>query len=284
MTSSRKAILLAVACMAASLSPCNATPAYDLPPTIAQVDENYSTPEQDHKPADVEARMKSLIESSDIVPKDYRQQLSIKYRPEQSAVLISVYKAPDAHQTDCKIDAVLLTQKVMQAAPHIKTVVVYFYDLAQQDKIWDVAVPTAAVDGYARGRLSKLDILKAVKLTVTPANTLAASYTGMTYDQIIRKLGVIEGPAQDKRALSLLRIDDLEARGKDTSDLKKKYLHIEDLTRRGDFFTMRQELQQLDAVLAQYRAQVDTNGNQATDDREARLNSLPTLLAPGVDQ
>jgi hypothetical protein len=194
-----------------------------------------------------EAKIRELIQSSEIVPIDYRQHVNIAERTDR--VMISVYKAPDAEQADCKIDAILMAEKVLEAAPETKTVEVFFYDLAQQDKVWAVEVPTAAVIAYAAGNLDKLQIISAAHLTSKPVNTLASSYAGQSYKQIVEKLGVLAGPAQDQRALALVRIDELAGKGKETGEFRKQYLHIEDLTRRGDLMKMRHELSTLASAL-----------------------------------
>lgn len=194
-----------------------------------------------------ETKIRELIASSEIVPIDYRQHVSIAERADR--VLVSVYKAPDAEQADCKIDAILMAEKVLEAAPDTKLVEVFFYDLLPQDKVWAVEVPTSAVVAYATGQTDKFEIISAARLTTKPVNALASSYGGQSYKQIIQSLGVLEGPAQDQRALSLVRIDELAGQGKETGEFRKQYLHIEDLTRRGDLMKMRHELNTLVTAL-----------------------------------
>lgn len=212
-----------------------------------------------------EAKIRQLIESSEIVPIDYRQHVNIAEHGDK--VLISVYKAPGSEQADCKIDAILMAEKVMEAAPDTRTVEVFFYDLAQQDKVWAVEVPTAAVVAYAAGQMDKLQIISAAHLTTKPVNSLANSYAGQSYKQIVEKLGVLQGPAQDQRALALVRIDELAGRGKETTEYRKQYLHIEDLTRRGDLIKMRHELNTL-ATALEKELGIDEKA------REAKLQSM----------
>jgi hypothetical protein len=219
-----------------------------------------------------EEKIRELIQSSEIVPIDYRQHISISEK--DARVLISVYKAPDAQQSDCRIDAILMAEKVSEAAPGTAMVEVFFYDLAAQDKVWEVDVPTASVSAYAQGKLSKSEILHAAKLTSKPANSLASSYSGQSYRQIIQKLGVLEGPAQDLRALALVRIDDLASQGKDTGELKSKYLHIEDLMRRGDLITMRHELKQLTDALELLSSATTGAPGGPTSARDLKLQSM----------
>jgi hypothetical protein len=211
-----------------------------------------------------EAKIRELIQSSEIVPIDYRQHVSIAEHADR--VLVSVYKAPDAEQADAKIDAILMAEKVLEAAPETKTVEVFFYDLAQQDKVWAVEVPTASVVAYAAGQLDKLQIISAAHLSSKPVNSLANSYAGQSYKQIVEKLGVLEGPAQQQRALALVRIDELAGQGKETTEFRKQYLHIEDLTRRGDLIKMRHELAALDSLL-------DKELGRGVD-RDAKLQSM----------
>lgn len=208
-------------------------------------------------------KIRDLIQNAEIVPNDYRQQLNIVCK--DTVVSISVYKDPDASLTDCKIDAVLIAEKVLEAAPETKQVSVFFYDLAPDDKLTQVDVPTSAVAAFAQGTLSKSGLLKATTLSAKQTNNLASSYSGQTYKQMIEKLGVIAGPSEGQRAQALVRIDDLASKGRDTLDLKRKYLHIEDLTRRGDAVTMRRELKELNNALNQL---------VGSDNRESKLDSI----------
>lgn len=213
-----------------------------------------------------EDRIRQLIQSSEIVPLDYRQQINIVAN--NDTVLISVYKDPDAQANDCKIDAILMSEKVLEAVPGMRKVSVFFYDLAADDKLWQVDVPTASVAAFAHGALSKSGILKAAHLSTKQSNTLANSYSGQTYKEILQRLGVIDGPSQHQRAVTLVRIDDLGAHGKDITDLKRKYLHIEDLARRGDVIVLHKELKELTGTLDQL---------DSGDNREAKLDSISSV-------
>ncbi len=209
-----------------------------------------------------EQKIRQLIESSEIVPMDYRKHVNIVAHDD--TVLISVFRDPDAQENDCKIDAILMSEKVTTAVPSVRSVSVFFYSLGSDDRLWQVDVPTSSVAAFAQGSLDKSGILRAVKLSFKQANTLANSYAGQSYKEIVQHLGVFEGPLQDQRAQALVRIDELAARGKDTVDLKRNYLHVEDLTRRGDRNAAKTELKKLTFTLSQL----------ADDDRDAKLNSL----------
>lgn len=217
-----------------------------------------------------EQKIRQLIESSEIVPLDYRKHVNIVAKDDK--VLISVFKDPNAQEKDCKIDAILMSEKVSAAVPAIRLVSVYFYNLGADDRLWQVDVPTSAVAAFAQGALDKAGILRAVKLSFKQANPLANSYAGQSYKEIVRHLGVFEGPLQDQRAQALVRIDELTAQGKDVVDLKRNYLHIEDLTRRGDQNAVKSELKQLTLTLSQL----------AGADRDAKLNSLSVSAAGKV--
>lgn len=229
-------------------------------------------PVRSQTPADNEQHIRQLIQASDIVPLDYRQHINIVQKG--SRVLISVFKAPDAQPTDCKIDAILMAKRVLDASPRTTLVEVYFYDLSAQDKVLQVDVPTAAVIDYAVGKMSKLDILHAAKLTTKPANSLASSYGGQSYKEIIQKLGVLEGPAQDLRASVLVRIDELTSRGIDTSNLKRQYLHIEDLTRRGQLIAMRHELKSLQDDIRMLSSSLNEVSMSDSNSRSYKLQSM----------
>jgi hypothetical protein len=218
-----------------------------------------------------EESIRKQVQSSEIVPLDYRQQISIACT--EDGVSISVYKDPESDAKDCKIDAVLIANKVIEAAPSTKTVSVFFYDLTADDKLIRVDVPTKAVRAFAEGQLDKGGILKAAKLSLHAGNTLADSYAGQTYKQIVERLGVIEGPSQQQRAVTLVRINELASRNQNTTDLRRRYLHIEDLARRGSLTAMRAELKALNDTLDQF-TQID---------RDAKLTTLSGSSKPSGD-
>src|SRR5262245_711132 len=74
-------------------------------------------------PAD---KLRRLIETSKILPRDYLEHVNISIG--DAVVSLSLYRDPQAERDDCKIDAILLTRKVIDADPAVRKVSVAFYD------------------------------------------------------------------------------------------------------------------------------------------------------------
>lgn len=214
-----------------------------------------------------DSKIRSLILGADVIPPSYREHINISRSGDM--VLISVHRDPDAQPNDCRIDAIIMAEKVIEAGSPPKTVRVAFYDLSDNDKYWQVDVPTSAVASFANGTIGKEAVLGATSLSVNKTNQLAKSYAHLSYQDIIKELGVIAGSARDERALALVRLNTLQKNGGDTADLKRQFIHIEDLARRGDESALR-------AALTKLRSGLD-KGNASHAAHEAALDNVRRL-------
>jgi hypothetical protein len=192
-------------------------------------------------------RIKAIIQSADIVPPDYRRHINIKTSNQEAA--ISVYRDPDAQPYDCKVDAILMADKVAEAEPAIRKVTVAFFDLADPDKYWRVGVPTSTVISYAHGQIDKDALIKATSLDICQMNPLGKIYGNKSYGEIVRELGLVPGPLKQARAVALVRIDQLEQSGHYVGELRRRFLHMEDLVRRGENEALKRELSTISRIL-----------------------------------
>ena len=226
------------------------------------------------------ATIRHSIESSDILPKDYREHINIV--ESRNTVSLSVYRDPDAKPNDCRIDAILLTHKILTSGSAPKQVRVVFYDLLEADKYWQVDVNPASVWAYARGAIGKNEVIRSARLSIHQANTLAKTYARVPYKQIIDGLGVVDGPLQDQRAVALIRIDNLQGKGQDVTDLRRQYLHLEDLVRRGEQEPLKQSLADLSgsidkiATASVRESMLDALGNTQTEPVAEDLYQMPS--------
>ena len=226
------------------------------------------------------ATIRHTIETSDILPKDYREHINVI--ESKSMVALSVYRDPDAKPNDCRIDAILLAHKILNSGSSPREVRVVFYDLLEEDKYWQVDVNAAAVRAYASGRITKSDIIKSARLSIHQANTLAKTYARIPYKQIIDGLGVIDGPLQEQRAVALIRIDNLQGKGQDVTELRRQYLHLEDLVRRGEQLPLKQGLADLSgsidkiATASLRESMLDALGSSRSQPVTEDLHDMPS--------
>jgi hypothetical protein len=203
------------------------------------------------------SKIKQAILSSRVIPPDYRQHVNINVSPGE--VAIGVYRNPDAEPFDCKIDAILMAAKVLEAEPDVRSVGVAFYDISDPDRYWYVVVPSQAVSQYAAGKSTQDEVVHACELTIKRTNPLAKTYAGMSYQQIIRELPVVSGPLKKERAIALVRLNAVREAGTGDEEERREFLHIEDLARRGDAGATSKALehlsQQLDAAAAKRNAE-----------------------------
>lgn len=177
-------------------------------------------------------KLRQAIRLGDVLPKAYRAHVTVEVSNDE--VSVSAYRDPSASLTDCKIDAILLTHELIKVDRSIGRVRVAFYDLSDASKYALLEVSSTNVRAYGRGDISRSQIIKSVVVHDGQSSTVAQSYGGLSYKQMMDSVGVVSGPLRDKRGVALLRINGLQEQGKNVSELRKQFLHAEDLARRGE--------------------------------------------------
>ena len=208
---------------------------------------------------------REIVKQADVLPSDYRQQVNASVNDD--SVAISVFRNPFAQTIDCKIDAVLLGKKLWDKDKTIKKVHVLFYELAPADTYWDVEVSAAELVAFANGKIGQDELLNKVDLIVREHAPLKTDFSKLSYKNIIETLGIVKGPKELERANLLVRIDILQVQGENISELRKSYMHAEDLARRG----MEKELV---AYLKDLGSAIDQQAKKIRVDPSEKLGSI----------
>ncbi len=211
------------------------------------------------------------IRSANILPKDYSEHINLSLADGMASV--SVYRDPEAQRNDCKIDAILITRKVLDVDPTVKKVRVVFYNLTESDSYWVTQVASSAVIAYGRGAISQSEVIKAVTCEDGQSNDLAKTYSKLSYKQILDELGVVDGPERAQRAVIQVRISKMTGAGQDVSELRNQFLHVEDLARRGATKDVSVALLQLNKSMDEMKLQ---------NNRISQLDALAPAGSPGA--
>ncbi len=154
------------------------------------------------------------------------------------SALITSFRNPQASDKDCKVDAVLITRKVIALDPQkFKTVEVYFYDTKNPTQYTKVAVSAEDISRFGAGKLSQAQLMDAVGLVhgqiKAQANPLG-QFRQQSYTQILQRSDVVPGPMATERAQLLSQIRQLNGSKIDkrqVQTLSQNFVLIEDLAR-----------------------------------------------------
>ncbi|MBX9772208.1 MAG: hypothetical protein K2X29_12600, partial [Candidatus Obscuribacterales bacterium] len=154
------------------------------------------------------------------------------------SALITSFRNPQASDKDCKVDAVLITRKVIALDPQkFKTVEVYFYDTKNPTQYTKVAVSAEDISRFGAGKLSQAQLMDTVGLVhgqiKAQVNPLG-QFRQQSYTQILQRSDVVAGPMATERAQLLSQIRQLNGSKIDkrqVQTLSQNFVLIEDLAR-----------------------------------------------------
>lgn len=183
------------------------------------------------------------------LPAEYRQQVYADYAGEN--VAISLFRPEEASPEDCKIDAILLSRRLMTCFPgKLKTIRVAFYDQDRHNEFWDVQVRSSLITAYASGHLSQNELLNSVSFKEdSQKNPLSSKYASMAYKSIIEDTEVTTGIFQERRLALALRLRTLTRQGVNTGTFQEEFLKIEDAARRGKATNLSTQIDKLNEIL-----------------------------------
>jgi hypothetical protein len=105
-------------------------------------------------------QLQAQITKAKILPPDTKITASTN----GAELTVSTYKVDLASENDCKIDAVLIAKTAFDADPELSRATVLFYDPRMPDNYSSVAVTLGDVVAYKAGKVSKEQLLSALKL------------------------------------------------------------------------------------------------------------------------
>lgn len=197
-----------------------------------------------------------VIQNCQNLPEAYRQDVYARCAGGNAAV--SLFRPQEASPDDCKIDAILLSRRLMTTFPgKFKTIRVAFYDQDRHNEFWDIQVRASLVNAYAAGKLSQNELLNSISFKEdSQKNPLSSKYASMAYQGIIEAPDVTPGILQDRRLALALRLRSLAAQGVDTKTFQEELLKIEDTARRGQTTGLSARIDKLNNTLNQQTKQL----------------------------
>jgi hypothetical protein len=162
--------------------------------------------------------IQQLVNSAKILHKDYRvSAVTIPNQPK--AVLIKTWRAAGASDTDCKIDALLMSSKILSAYHQLSLVRVQTLRSAQDYLEYDVTA--GEIVGFGKGGLEKDRLL-------TSLIDRGARARALQQETIIRSYILTPGYASGQRQAILTQIQTIQTQGVDPMPLWKRFLDIEE--------------------------------------------------------
>ncbi|MBX9877928.1 MAG: hypothetical protein K2Y22_05670 [Candidatus Obscuribacterales bacterium] len=154
------------------------------------------------------------------------------------SALITSFRNPQASDKDCKVDAVLITRKIIALDPQkFKTVEVYFYETKNPTQYTKMLVTADDINRFGSGKISQTQLMASVNVTKgqikAQANPLG-QFRQQSYTQILQRSDVVAGPMASERAQLLNQIRQLNGTKVDKrllQTLSENFVLIEDLAR-----------------------------------------------------
>ena len=219
-------------------------------------------------------KIKIAVEKSDVLDREYRQQINTSY--ENGIASVSLIRHPEATKADCKIDTVLLARRIIALDPHnIKLVRCIFYDYERQNQYWEVEVQARLVTAFAQGQIGEHELINSVLLLQDKQNNpLSAKYASLSYSGILNESSVCRGACEDRRLAISLRLRELEQQGVSTRHFRDDFLRIEDAARRGKSPDLSAQISALNKSLDDYVQEMIKAGQMQAPQLNRAKNSL----------
>lgn len=174
------------------------------------------------------------------------------------SALITSFRNPQASDKDCKVDAVLITRKVVALDPQkFKKVEVYFYETKNPSQYTKVLVTADDINSFGSGKINQAQLFDAVNLTKgeikAQANPLG-QFKQQSYTQILQRSDVVSGPMAYERGQLLNQIRQLNNSKVDKrvlQTLSQNFVLIEDLARYNQRDGLAQQINLLKERIAQ---------------------------------
>lgn len=229
------------------------------------------------------ASIKNVVLSSDTLDPAYKQHVFAAYSGGVASV--SLFRHPDATEADCKIDAVLMAQKIIALDPaDIKLVHCIFYDFDRQNEFWEVELRAQLISAFAQGKIGEHELINSVLLKEgKQANPLSQKFAVLSYRGILDQDSVCHGAYEDRRLAIHLRLKELERQGMAVDQFREKYLRIEDAARRGKDADLSAQINSLSKTLDEHVQNLISTGQLAKPELRRSKNSLGEKGAPNVE-
>jgi len=176
--------------------------------------------------------IKGIVEEAKILSPEFRECQVVLGEGEAA---VSIYRNPKASDRDCKIDAVLILKKILDADPNaISRLVVRFHDPTNPGRFRQVIVQAANVKAFGRGEFGQDKLLSMTAITMGERESPLARLSATPYKDLTQSADVLPGVYRGERLQLYGRIEALRHRGVGVSPLTAEFFRIEDKVRRGD--------------------------------------------------
>ncbi|GEM_PF-2251535 len=173
-------------------------------------------------------QIKKIVQDSKVLGSD----ASVSASSSGKEAVISTYRNPRATDKDCKIDAVLIAKKLMDADPQGTALVkVLFYDPSNAGNCRQVTVREGDVKAFAARAIDQDTLLAEIELTRGPANPLTRQ-RGRSYSDGSPE--VLPGIYRGERVQLLGEIQTLQEHGVSVTPFLADFFQIEDRVRQND--------------------------------------------------
>mgnify|MGYP003384611822 CR=1 FL=1 len=223
------------------------------------------------------AQIRAMVQSMDILQPESQTQVYAAY--ENGVATVCLLRHGDATAEDCKIDAVMLTRKLMKLDTGLRLARCLFYDSDRQNAFWDVKVRASLVTAFGAGTIDGKTLLNSVILKEdSQVNALSERYKQVTYRGILDEDSVVGGPFAESRLALALRLKSLKAHEVDISQFNEDFLRIEDAARRGNRNGLKLRIDSTNKSIDQYVQSLIATGRLPAP--LTRLTKNPQLHSP----
>lgn len=172
--------------------------------------------------AQTASTVEELINSSKILPAEYKIRASVA-GPE---VTITTYRNVKATDQDCKIDAILIAQKVMATYKKVAAVRTQFYNSAKPSQFDQVEIHAGDVKAFGSGGMTKQRLLDSL-----PVSRLGAGNEGAIdrtkFLVMLKQYKVVPGFGLQLRQKILQLLQEISAKNGDATEYWPAFEAIE---------------------------------------------------------
>lgn len=195
--------------------------------------------------------IESAINSSKLLPPEYKIRAAIAI-PE---VTITTYRNAKASDQDCKIDAILIAQKVMETFKTVAAVRTQFHYVTDPKRFDQVEIHAGDVKAFGAGGMTKQRLLDSLPISKGAGNS---GYDKTAFQLKLKNYTCVPGYALKQRSAVLAQLRAIEHNMGDARDLWPPFVSIENKVKLGFTDELMNEINMLTARVAQYNESVKT--------------------------
>lgn len=219
--------------------------------------------------------IEQLINNAKILPAEYKIRASVK-GPEATII---TYRNAKAIDQDCKIDAILIAQKVMEAYKSIAAVRTQFLYINTPSQYDQVEIHAGDVKAFDSGGLTKQRLLDSLPITRGGAGKQAAVVDNTKFQLMLKTYKVTPGFGLEIRENTLATLKKIQLLGSDASPFWPAFQSIETRVKSGLTGELTGECNDLyTKVYAAYLA-ADKKGTKQALAKQAELNAMTSQKA-----